>query len=828
MSMVERSGRVGVVLGLVAGFLTGCGGGGAGNAGAGSGQLVKLITSSLPATATGALYQAQVEASFVHTPGVFLITFGSLPPGVQLDKDTGILSGYPRNVGTFRVEIAARDGIDTSLPPGRDENFSEDRKTYDIQVDLGPPNLLPQTLTLAVYRLGYFDQIEVAGGTPPYHFVKVGGSLPAGITVSPSGVLGTLPTSFGASPYTFQVKVTDARGLSDTDSLSLELILLPLTMLTSSIPEAATGFPYDVTMQLSSSGGGAPIAWSQQPPIAGEVLLSSIGMELTADGHLRNAAGFTGPTTIGVHPFTVAVQDEALQVATRAFTLVVNPGPVLTSISPNRASSGGPFTVTGQNFQPGAQVIFKPGATQTFVVPTFVDSSKLTFNAPVPKPSNGSGSLDVMIKNPDGGTHTKANAFVFPANTIAFATKGFLASSLSSTGLAAADLNGDGRADVVHCGAAGMTTYGGSATSTAGGLILHMNLGGSPLAFGATTLDAGSFYDVKVADVNTDGRPDIVALGATSIKVWLNGVSGNPLGTFTAVPPSTIPSGFSWPSEMAIGRLNGDVIPDVAFGVPHYPTSNVNGRVYTMAGTGTGAFTLLDSAVSSIANTYGVISLACADTDGNGRDEVVAGVGMNPYSGPLANAASTASNGLFGTWSARGGTITTPGYGSTTAVVAGDFLGTGSPCVLTAMTGSPNYSNARAFAMFSGSGFATQTTLSAPSSVSKCLTGVDADFDAPLDWALTTAAGNILVYKGSTQAQVATLDASVGVPAIGSPRTGRVVSADLDGDGKPDLLATTSYWAVEGMAANYGSTYTLGATGNGGAMGVVFYLNTSN
>ena len=820
----------GVVLAaiLVGGIAAGCGGGGAGGTPSGSGQLVTLVTPSIPAGTTGMSYDTQFEASFVHPPGVFQVTGGGLPPGLKLDIETGVLAGYPRQTGHFHFEIGARDGADTALPEGRDANFAEDRKTFDLEVALGPPNILPQIVPTAQYRAGYSYQIEVAGGTKPYTFAKVGGTLPNGLKVGSTGILGSFPTSSGGNPYAFDVQVTDANGLTDTDRLSLDVIVLPLIVLTSSIPEAAVNFPYDVTMQLASTGAGAPISWSQKPVIAGEVLLSSIGMEISADGHLRHAAGPPGPTSVGTFLFTLAVKDEALQEATRQLSLTVNPGPVITSISPNRASSAGPFTITGMNFQAGAQVIFKPGATQTSLATTFVSPTSLTFKAPVPKPSNGSGGVDVMVKNPDTGSYTKANAFVFPATTIAFATKGFLSSNLSSTGLAAADLNGDGRGDIVHCGVSGMTTYSGSGSSTAGGLILHMNAGGSPPTFGSTTLDAGGFYDVKIADVNTDGKPDIVALAATSIKVWLNGISGNPLGTFTAVSPSTLPSGFSWPSEMAIGKINADAIPDIAFGVTHYPVSNLSGRVYTMAGTGTGAFTLLDSAISSISNTYGVISLACVDSDGNGRDEILAGVGMNPYSGPLANHNVPASNGLFGTWVNKGVTTTNPGYGSTTAVITGDFLGNGSPCVLTAMSGSPTYSNARYFAMFSGSGLATQTTLGSPSSFSKCLTSLDADFDAPQDWALSSSPGNILVYKGSTQALVLTIDVSTGSPSVSTPQTGRLASADLDGDGKPDLLATTSYWATEGMASNYGVSYKTNAVGNGGTMGIVFYLNTSN
>jgi hypothetical protein len=53
-------------------------------------------------------------------------------------------------------------------------------------------------------------------------------------------------------------------------------------------------------------------------------------------------------------------------------------------------------------------------------------------------------------------------------------------------------------------------------------------------------------------------------------------------------------------------------------------------------------------------------------------------------------------------------------------------------------------------------------------------------------------------------------------------------AGDLDGDGKPDLVVSTSYWGGNGMAANYGSSYTESTVGNGGNMGIVFFLNTSN
>src|SRR5436189_6401920 len=108
---------------LVVATLSSCGGGG-GSGGSGvPGQVVMLTTTAL-AGDTGVFYGMQFEASFPNPPGIYAVTAGTLPTGLTLDIFTGELTGYPRQTGTFHFEIAARDGVDLSLPPGRDATFS--------------------------------------------------------------------------------------------------------------------------------------------------------------------------------------------------------------------------------------------------------------------------------------------------------------------------------------------------------------------------------------------------------------------------------------------------------------------------------------------------------------------------------------------------------------------------------------------------------------------------------------------------------------------------------------------------------------------------------
>jgi hypothetical protein len=189
------------------------------------------------------------------------------------------------------------------------------------------------------------------------------------------------------------VTVTDAAGLSDTLTLPLVVVVLPLLIVSrrASLGPVAMGFPVDLPMALASPGAGE-LYVAPGPRGAGEVDLASIGLEPAQRRPVQHAFGVEGPTSVGTFLFSVEVTDEAHQVALRQHALRVNAGPVVTSVSPAYAAAGGPFTIVGQNLQPGARVVFKPGATETSVDPTFVSSTQLTFVTPLPPVGASGGS----------------------------------------------------------------------------------------------------------------------------------------------------------------------------------------------------------------------------------------------------------------------------------------------------------------------------------------------------------------------------------------------------------------------------------------------------
>lgn len=121
-----------------------------------------------------------------------------------------------------------------------------------------------------------------------------------------------------------------------------------------------------------------------------------------------------------------------------------------------------------------------------------------------------------------------------------------------------ADMNGDGRPDLVG------RPFMGSA--------IHVWYQAPDGSFGspvAIPVDAPGFGDLAVGDINGDGRPDIVvagieALPGRSIAVLLQ----QPDGTFAAPAYSAPPDG-AFVEGVAIGDVNGDGRADVVFALPY-------------------------------------------------------------------------------------------------------------------------------------------------------------------------------------------------------------------------------------------------------------------
>ena len=161
--------------------------------------------------------------------------------------------------------------------------------------------------------------LTASGGTPPYTWSMVSGTLPAGLSLSGTGTIAGTPTATGSFSFTVQVK--DAAGLTATRVLTLSIAPggpPPLSITTASIPGGTLNTIFSAT--LIASGGAAPYSWSV------------IGGTFPPGLLLSGTGAITGtPTTAGQFSFTVKVLDTTSQSATAPLSItILTPGPANT------------------------------------------------------------------------------------------------------------------------------------------------------------------------------------------------------------------------------------------------------------------------------------------------------------------------------------------------------------------------------------------------------------------------------------------------------------------------------------------------------------------
>ena len=195
-------------------FVGGCSRGGGGDSGGGGGvpgpTPVTVTTTSLPAGTVGAAYNTTLASSGGTAPILWSLTAGSLPSGLSLNG-SGTISGTPTAAGTSNFTVQAADAA------------SADTQALSITINAAGGTLAITTTSLPSGTVGvaYNATVVATGGTPPYTFSLTSGSLPAGLSMSPSGAISGTPTAPGTSNFTAQV--ADSAAATDPQALSIAI-----------------------------------------------------------------------------------------------------------------------------------------------------------------------------------------------------------------------------------------------------------------------------------------------------------------------------------------------------------------------------------------------------------------------------------------------------------------------------------------------------------------------------------------------------------------------------------------------------------------------------
>jgi large repetitive protein len=175
-----------------------------------------ITTSSLPGGSVGSVYSQTLQASGGVPPFAWSITVGTLPAGLTLNANTGVISGTPTATGTSTFTVKVTDSAATTA-------------TASLSITINTV-LTITTTSLPGGSVGtaYSSTLQASGGATPYTWNVSSGALPAGLSLNAtSGIISGTPTTIATSNFTIQV----------TDSES---------------PAAAVAAPFSITIASAS------------------------------------------------------------------------------------------------------------------------------------------------------------------------------------------------------------------------------------------------------------------------------------------------------------------------------------------------------------------------------------------------------------------------------------------------------------------------------------------------------------------------------------------------------------------------------------------------
>lgn len=410
--------------------------------------------------------------------------------------------------------------------------------------------------------------------------------------------------------------------------------------------------------------------------------------------------------------------------------------------------------------------------------------------------------------------------------------------SPTMAGVTTADFDGDGNLDLAFANTTAVTLK-----------VLRGNGDGT---FQPATEQASlAFVSALIAaDINKDGRADLVVAGSTNNAPRLAVLLAQAGGGFQKQPEQPVPQAVA---GMVAGDFNGDGNVDLA-------TSNrFSGSIHVLSGSGTGAFSYL----RSYQGAYGQTSLMTADYDLDGKLDIVAAAG-HPEAITRGDLNEEAA--IFfgrGDGSFRGGSaIPIPGFPH--AAVSGDFnrdqrmdvaiaSGFGSTLTVLLRTADGGFgtssvplaleqfdnssANGLAAGDFDKDGAVDLVVPKSNQSRAAYLRGRgDGGFQPATSLAICTNAADAVAADVNGDGN---LDLVVGCPGQGNPSQRGVgvllgagngsfqpiaitqtpqapkalVSADVTGDGKLDAVVG---WGVQDNQGNHsGGVYVLAGNGNG-------------
>jgi hypothetical protein len=470
-----------------------------------------ITTASVSGGQVGVAYSQTITASGGAGGYSFAVTSGSLPGGLSLSSG-GLISGTPTAGGSYTFTVTVTDSSSNTAT-----------KTYS-SVAFAAPTITVAPSFPANQNVGQATSLTftASGGTGTYTYAVTAGSLPAGITLSSSGVMSGTATEGGT--FNFTITATDSSTGTGpyTGSRAYTLLWQSAVVSTSptSIANGAVGTSYSQT--VSGTGGTAPYTFQ----ITGGALPSGLGLN-TSTGVISGV-----PTASGAFTVTIVATDSSTgtgpyfggrsySFSIAAPTVSLTPsslpgGTVGAAFSQSLGASGGTspysYAVTAGSLPNGLSLNSSTGAV------TGTPTAGGTFNFTITATDSTTGS----------GPYTASQAY---SVTIAAPTI-----SLSPSSLPAATDGASYNQTITASGG----TAGYAYALAAGALPAGMSLSSAGVLSGTPTASGTFNFTVTATDSSTGAGP-YTGSRAYSLTVGSPSLSLSP----GSLPAATVGAGYN-------------------------------------------------------------------------------------------------------------------------------------------------------------------------------------------------------------------------------------------------------------------------------------------
>lgn len=267
---------------------------------------LEIITMALPNAYLNQPYSFQLVG--MGSPSMtWSLQSGALPQGFSLDP-TGLITGLGTDVGSSSFVIKLQD-LDGQISTSR---------SFTLYVTRGPLGIQQSSLPTATQRAAYSFVLTGQGGIPPYMW-SVDTPNGAGLSINAStGVLSGTPPNAGTFPVLVSLQDFTGDVFSETFSLNVGAAVA-ITKI--SLANGSPGAPYSDT--LTAAYGVLTYRWN--------VISGTLPAGLTLNSSTGQITGT--PTTQGTSRFTIQVTDFVGGTDSKAFTITIGQGLVITTTS---------------------------------------------------------------------------------------------------------------------------------------------------------------------------------------------------------------------------------------------------------------------------------------------------------------------------------------------------------------------------------------------------------------------------------------------------------------------------------------------------------------